>query len=710
MALRILTLVPGDSKDATQDFGPRTITVKYVSARLRAEYSATFRIDVRPDYIPDGITVTRFPKQLYDKDDPFDTSNIQVMFYRDNGARDVSSEKDRITYSWNDGGTDRPLTHGSAEVTAQYGTKVITVHYSDSARKEWTTDFQIDVPSAELPDKKLVVTKLPGLVYKRLEPFSDLGIEVQFFSNGGSQAVPVTYRDATGNSFGNGNTDITGKLGNHEITVVYSDGSRRTEYTTYFKIEVIPNDTDNVSPSNGLVIESLPDVWEYPPSSGDLEYNKFRGEGMKVVFNTEKYSLDITKDPGVTYYLDGQAGTTYENFHPQLGDNAGPVIVNVKYGEAEAKFRVYVRTDIFYVYDGTTWDAVRAAITAGTRSAYTVYIVPNPVTGATDDVQVPAVWETLFPNRFGISVTLTTLPGKPMTLQLKNQGYLGVARGQMLIIDGQDETVVNPDGTTTVNPGPLTIRGRTDNLDPLFIVDGGGAYLELRNGIIRDNWNTDNISEGGGGVHVRSGGFFLMNGGEITGCQAMNGAAIYADDALQARTFQPKEKFAVEIKAGKIWNNTCRVFGSNSGGKLGASGIIFVTWGRVFMSGGEISGNSSTGGGGAIYLFNFGQFYMLNGIVYGDDAKAGEDTALQGETKKNTATGTEGFNTKVSHTVGSVDDQGRAYAVRWNNSDKSYEQVPGDKLLGEVRDLNGNRYWGHRGTFEMRDGAVILPK
>ena len=687
----------------TGEFGNKTITVSY------GGHSASFQIYVKPDVPEERIGITSYPDRLeYEKDDSLELKGIEVTRFTKSGPHILAAGD--LKYKWvrRDGSGEPDIADGNSDVTGEIGTQKIRVIYG-----EFDTVFQIAVPSSEFPSGLIMVSPPDNQIYERLRPFDRTGLSLKYFEDGLVVNVPLDNVQLLDNYpngspiIEGGDSGITAEIGAKKIYAVYSGSA------VSFNISVVPNsgpDGGGIN-TNGLVVASLPDKWEYP--AGDtVETNRFRGEGLAVMLYSAGWARDVTKE--VNYFLDGGTPEKYDRFAPKLGNREGPVTVNVKYGAETTSFRVYVRTDIFHVYNSTTWDAALAAITENTGSAYTIYIVPDPVTGDANPVEIspPANGAPLFPNRFGLSVTLSTLPGKPMTLQITehgtdSRGTLQVGPKQMLIIDGQD--AVNEDGDPV--SGTLTVRGKSgwangtpdpanpSGIDPdwandkaLFTVKGNGAYLELRNGIIRDNCNISqtiasnidafNKQLFGGGVAVYDGGFFLMNGGEITGCRSLFGAAIYINDMQGgAQIWNPAgERFAAEIKAGKIRGNACP-FQNGWGGPAGeypgwfmrkSSGIVFVTNGRMLMSGGEISDNTSNGAYGAVYLFANSSLYMLNGIIYGDDAKAGTDTVLQGEEKANKVS-VPGKGEEYQSSLGRGADggysfqnsnMGRAYAVK----------------------------------------------
>ena len=97
--------------------------------------------------IPEGLTVTALPVVTeYSKDQPFEATGIEVMLH-DNGW--VRSVTDGITFIWN----GNHLLPGDTSISAQLGTRIITVSYSYGGCS-FETDFRIDV----LPNRFIVET------------------------------------------------------------------------------------------------------------------------------------------------------------------------------------------------------------------------------------------------------------------------------------------------------------------------------------------------------------------------------------------------------------------------------------------------------------------------------------------------------------------------------------------------------------------------
>jgi len=138
----------------------------------------------------------------------------------------------------------------------------------------------------------------------------------------------------------------------------------------------------------------------------------------------------------------------------------------------------------------------------------------------------------------------------------------------------------------------------------------------------------------GGGVFVGSDGIFNMTSGTITGKNTANsGGAVYIDGTF-------------DMSGGAISGNEAvsRDSGIGSGGGVSVgSGEFNMTGGTIsennahigagvytnstFIMNGSgtiISGNQATSAGGGVYVGSSGEFYISDGIVYGN-----EDTTAQ---------------------------------------------------------------------------------
>jgi uncharacterized repeat protein (TIGR02543 family) len=139
-------------------------------------------------------------------------------------------------------------------------------------------------------------------------------------------------------------------------------------------------------------------------------------------------------------------------------------------------------------------------------------------------------------------------------------------------------------GVTLVLDNNITLLGRSSNRASLVMVNSNGA-LEMKAGS-KISGNTSFPS--GGGVQVKKGGVFTMNGGEISG-------------------------------------NTAASSSPGAGG-----GGVYINGGAFTMNGGEISGNTASGLGGGVYVSSDSTFTKQSGgIIYGSDGGAFKNTAVR---------------------------------------------------------------------------------
>ena len=124
-----------------------------------------------------------------------------------------------------------------------------------------------------------------------------------------------------------------------------------------------------------------------------------------------------------------------------------------------------------------------------------------------------------------------------------------------------------------------------------FIIRVWGNLTVSGSGNIQNIWNE---AVNGGGVIVKEGGTFTMNGGTIIDCKARNGAGVYVEDG----TFV--------MNGGLITSNRATV----SGGGVMVTGSSA----RFIMNDGKILSNYSTQYGGGVSVF-YGAFEMKGGTI-----------------------------------------------------------------------------------------------
>jgi len=221
------------------------------------------------------------------------------------------------------------------------------------------------------------------------------------------------------------------------------------------------------------------------------------------------------------------------------------------------------------------------------------------------DVEVPGS------NYYG---SFGTVSDVVVTINGNGKLYI-MGQGSMLIISGSSQTVY-------IDSASLTLQGlkvgqndsALSNNSAVITIESG--VLELRNGTIRDNYNTNSNSYGGG-VYI-GGGSFTMTGGTINNNTNSIGGGVYIGGGSFTMT------------GGTINNNTS---GPNQTQSFG--GGVCISGGASFiMSGGTISNNTigfvpqqyaqgcqSYGGGVCIYAG--GSFTMSGGTISGNTVRGG---------------------------------------------------------------------------------------
>ena len=629
-------LKPGDTS-VTAAFGAKEIKVAYGGGA--GNFGTVFGIEVLSDEKLEGIFVTKLPPELlqYGRDDPFNITGIEVMFFDGGGAINVTKN---VTYSWNNGAQDAELKPGDTSITATFGAKTVKVKYGHGGAG-FETVFGIEVLSDETREG-LVVTRLPDSTkYERNQGFGTDGIEVMLFRNGG--AIDVTGSVAYGWDGGK-LEDVTKEFGTKKITV--SHNGRSVFDTAAFWIEVSP--ADGRDPDR-LEITLQPRLTVYPAGTG------FDPEGIRVVLGGDGWERDVTGEVGY-----GWSGGELKPGDTSVTAQYGARSITVSHGAfTPAKppaFRIDVVTNHFIVTNSAEWQTALAIIDTQTRDRSFVITLRG-------DFEIPAMNSPSLPGRAdGIDVTLRTLKGEKANLTLDvSQGRFGSA---LYITEKQ---------TFTIDGEGLTFTGAGGNSFPLIQVEGSGARLELKNGTITANNNTiaggdpgdPDLAGNGGGVRVADGGHFAMSGGAVSGNLANRGGGVAVYEGSFAMT------------GGSVSGNTCTSASSKYQGGGGVSlatnstfimsgrssvsgnhaqtmgGGIFVQSGSTVtmldessiagnecvrfggggiwlgnqsaatlnMKGGIISGNSGPIGAG-VYSWSGGVVQMENGVIYGDDAPA----------------------------------------------------------------------------------------
>ncbi|MCL1983324.1 MAG: InlB B-repeat-containing protein, partial [Clostridiales bacterium] len=176
--------------------------------------------------------------------------------------------------------------------------------------------------------------------------------------------------------------------------------------------------------------------------------------------------------------------------------------------------------------------------------------------------------------------------GVPITISLTNS--ITLTGNSLYISPNTDITLVSG------NTGPIELTGEDDH-DVITVP--GSAKLTIDGIIVTHGGGS---ADNGGGVNVSYGGTLTLASGEISGNNnAFFGGGVYTEGN-------------VIVNGGKIAMNRSGSFGG---------GVYINNNGTLRMTGGEISGNESTGSGpsgggsgGGVYV-NGGSFTMENGVI-----------------------------------------------------------------------------------------------
>jgi hypothetical protein len=168
------------------------------------------------------------------------------------------------------------------------------------------------------------------------------------------------------------------------------------------------------------------------------------------------------------------------------------------------------------------------------------------------------------------------------------------------VLSNSDESSVHftvPNGITMILGGNITLGG--SGKDSVSVDIKGGSFVMKTGAMIKDGkW---------GGVMVRNGGSFTMEGGVIRGNTKVNsnGGGVYVS----------KDSSFI-MKNGLITGNTAEYGG---GVYVSGSGAWFV------MEGGTISGNTASVSGGGVYVSGQSAEFTMSGdsAIRGNQAKSG---------------------------------------------------------------------------------------
>jgi hypothetical protein len=613
------------------------------------------------------IAVSPPNKTVYGTGEALDLSGLMVTGYYDDGT---TASVSGYTLSWND--TD--AADGSTVITAETGTKTVTVSYGGK-----TAEFVITVSAGNAATlTSIAVTSPPDKTAYIIGEALDLsGLAVTGHYDDGKTASVSGYTLSWNNAdVADGSTVVTAETGTKTVTVSY--GGKTAAFTV----------TVNTAALVSIAVTSPPDKTNYVTGetfditglvvTGTYSDNTTRQETVSLA-NVSGYNASTPGQQTLTVTINGKTaaftvtvdaitlsgieitalpGTITYDIGDEL-DLSGLAVTAV-YSDGSGE-TVPITADNISGFDSSTAGEKTLTVTYGGKTVtFTVTVVLRNLTlrerldmvNGTGTIVVNAD-DTLEPYTIPAGKTIT-LKGDDTehTIQLTGNGSLfTVAQGASLILDeniilkGHGEntaSLINVAGNLTLKKG-AKISGNTKNLsagsgggvyvagNSSFLMEGGeisgnnaqysggGVYVSggsfiLKAGVI--SGNTTREGGGGGGVAVfTSDGSFVMEGGEIANNTALNGTGggVYY--------FSNNEPFV--MKGGKITNNTV----SNAGSEYGGGGI-YMSAGSFFMEGGEISGNTVYGynasGGGVCFGWYTGNFIMKNGAKIVNNSASGE--------------------------------------------------------------------------------------
>jgi len=262
----------------------------------------------------------------------------------------------------------------------------------------------------------------------------------------------------------------------------------------------------------------------------------------------------------------------------------------------------------------------------------------------------------------GKTITLTD-EGKGLSIVFKN-GFTGpafrVEQDAALILDGSfnfscfriaNGSFAEVKGAMTLNGGTITRMSLSGSNMGAITVDGGS--FTMGNGELS---SISALSANCGAVYVKNGGKFAMNGGKITGCTFKNqysGAVAIADSTMT-------------MTDGTISGNTASEYNAAGGGG------VFVEDNASFeMTNGTITGNKTNGMGGGVATavlsendtVGGGRFHMTGGTISDNTASCGggvyswsgrDRVVLEGGNIVNNTAHRQGGGVYVSHAPWSI--------------------------------------------------------
>ncbi len=251
---------------------------------------------------------------------------------------------------------------------------------------------------------------------------------------------------------------------------------------------------------------------------------------------------------------------------------------------------------------------------------------------------------------------------------------LNILEGKNITIEGNGHSIIrdenykgnvfNVEGSLTLNS--VIVDGNNVNANtPLILVNGGTVTLNdgstLKNA---QNTETDGGNNAGGAVNITNGGSFIMNdGSSIENCEYRYGGAV-----LVGNTNGTQGTFV--MNGGEISGCNASSTGNGYGG-----GAVYVWHGTADLNGGEISGNTANNGvGNDIYVYGSDASVELSGGIKVDDLYKDTNSNLY-------ITG------ELSGAIGVTTDAAAGTIVAQPKDNYTITDADADKLIVENRDL-----------------------
>jgi hypothetical protein len=280
-------------------------------------------------------------------------------------------------------------------------------------------------------------------------------------------------------------------------------------------------------------------------------------------------------------------------------------------------------------FDGAAFERALAAANTGTGRSYVIILegsfALNPVilsAGRRIILKGDGKARTITSDGKGVLFTVPATAAlileDGLTLDGNRNGWriVAVDGGDLVMKDGSTLRGSTWGGVLVKEGGRFTLEGGRISGNTADGGNGGGVAVNpggsftMSGGTISDNTAVKKNDSGGncGGVLVSSGGSFAMTGGTISGNTGLQGGGVEAYGSFT-------------MSAGTISGNTADSYGG--GGVMVNSGCTFI------MAGGTISGNTGSWGGG-VAVYSGGSFTMSSGTISGNMAVKKNDSGGNG--------------------------------------------------------------------------------